>query len=153
SVEHLTGLSQFVDEVANLSPNTRQAYVGKSAFAHKGGLHVDSVLKHKSTYEHVPPESVGNTRRMLVSELAGGSTIVNKAIKHEVDLAKGSPETRRILKRVTELEQEGYSFEGAEASFELLLMREVGTARKLFDLEGFRVIVEQRGAGEPVTEA
>jgi 2-isopropylmalate synthase len=153
SLEHLTGLSQFVDEVANLTPNNRQPYVGKSAFAHKGGLHIDAVLKHKSTYEHVAPESVGNTRRMLVSELSGGSTIVNKASAHAMDLAKNSPETKRLLKRVTELEHEGYSFEGAEASFELLLMQETGAYRKLFDLEGFRVIVERRGDGEPITEA
>ncbi len=154
SLEHLTGLSQFVDEVANLSPNTRQPYVGRSAFAHKAGVHVDSVLKHRSTYEHVAPECVGNTRRMLVSELSGGSTIVSKAAKHALDLSKKSPETRRVLKRVAEMEQEGYSFEGAEASFELLLMQEVGTYRKLFDLQGFRVIVERRGPGaEPITEA
>ncbi len=153
SIQHLTGLSQFVDEVANLSPNTRQPYVGRSAFAHKAGVHVDSVLKHRSTYEHVDPESVGNSRRMLVSELSGGSTIVNKALKHELDLTKSSPETRAILKHVAELERDGYSFEGAEASFELLLMQHVGTYRKLFDLEGFRVIVERRGDGEPLTEA
>jgi len=153
SLEHLTGLSQFVDEVANLAPNTRQPYVGKSAFAHKAGIHVDSVLKHRSTYEHVAPETVGNSRRMLVSELSGGSTVVNKALKHSLDLTKKSPETRRVLGRVAEMEQEGYSFEGAEASFELLLMQEIGTYRKLFDLEGFRVIVERRGDEESVTEA
>jgi len=153
SVSHLTGLSQFVDEVANLSPNTRQAYVGKSAFAHKAGVHVDSIMKHSRTYEHVSPECVGNSRRMLVSELSGGSTIVSKAQKHELDLNKKSPQTRALLKRVAEMEHEGYSFEGAEASFELLLMQAAGTYRKLFDVEGFRVIVEQRGAGEPITEA
>ena len=153
SLAHLTGLSQYVDEVANLAPNTRQPYVGRSAFAHKAGIHVDSILKHRSTYEHVDPESVGNSRRMLVSELSGGSTIVSKATKHELDLTKKSPETRAILKHVAELEQEGYSFEGAEASFELLLMQHVGTYRKLFDIEGFRVIVERRGQEEPLTEA
>lgn len=153
SMEHLTGLSQFVDEVANLSPNTRQAYVGRSAFAHKAGVHVDSVMKHRSTYEHVDPESVGNSRRMLVSELSGGSTIVGKAAKHDLDLTKKSPQTRALLKRVAELEHQGYSFEGAEASFELLMMQSAGAYRKLFDIHGFRVIVEQRGAGEPLTEA
>jgi 2-isopropylmalate synthase len=153
SLEHLTGLSQYVDEVANLAPNTRQPYVGRSAFAHKAGVHVDSVLKHRSTYEHVAPECVGNTRRMLVSELSGGSTIVNKAAKHELDLAKNSPQTRALLKKVAEREHQGYSYESAEASFELLLMQTMGTYRKMFDLEGFRVIVEQRGSGEPITEA
>ena len=153
SLQHLTGLSQYVDEVANLTPNSRAPYVGRSAFAHKGGVHIDAVMKHKSTYEHVEPESVGNSSRMLVSELSGGSTIVNKALKHELDLTKSSPETRAVLKRVTELEKEGYSFEGAEASFELLLMETVGTYRHLFDVEGFRIIVERRGEGEPLTEA
>ncbi len=153
SLEHLTGLSQFVDEVANLAPNTRESYVGRSAFAHKAGVHVDSIMKHSGTYEHVSPECVGNSRRMLVSELSGGSTIVSKAQKHEFELNKKSPQTRALLKRVAEMEHEGYSFEGAEASFELLLMQAVGTYRKLFDVEGFRVIVEQRGTGDPITEA
>jgi 2-isopropylmalate synthase len=153
SLEHLTGLSQYVDEVANLSPNNRQPYTGRSAFAHKAGVHVDAVLKHRSTYEHVAPESVGNTRRMLVSELSGGSTIVSKAALHDLDLTKKSPETRALLKRVAEMERDGYSFEGAEASFELLMMQAVGTYRKLFDIAGFRVIVEKRGPGEPMTEA
>jgi 2-isopropylmalate synthase len=153
SVQHLTGLSQYVDEVANVSPNSRQAYVGRSAFAHKAGVHVDAVMKHRSTYEHVDPEQVGNTRRMLVSELSGGATIVNKAAKHALDLSKSSPETRTLLKRVAEMEKDGYSFEGAEASFELLMMQTAGTWRKLFDIEGFRVIVEQRGSAAPITEA
>ena len=153
SLTHLTGLSQFVDEVANLTPNSRQAYVGRSAFAHKAGVHVDSIMKHSRTYEHVSPECVGNTRRMLVSELSGGSTIVSKARKYDLDLNKKSPQTRALLKRVAELEHEGYSFEGAEASFELLLMQTAGSYRKLFDVDGFRVIVEKRGDGEPITEA
>ena len=153
SLSHLTSLSQYIDETANLAPNTRAPFVGRSAFAHKAGVHVDAVLKHRSTYEHVDPESVGNTRRMLVSELSGGSTIVNKAAKHELDLTKSSPETRMLLKKVADLERHGYSFEGAEASFELLLMETMGTYRKLFDLDGFRVIVEQRSDKTPVTEA
>src|SRR5207247_9113537 len=95
----------------------------------------------------------GKTRRKLVSELSGGSTIVSKATKHALDLTKSSPETRRVLRKVAEMERDGYSFEGAEASFELLLMQEVGAPRKLFDLEGFRVIVEKRGQDEPITEA
>ncbi len=153
SVSHLTGLSQFIDEVANLSPNTRTAFVGRSAFAHKAGVHVDSIMKHKSTYEHIDPEAVGNTRRMLVSELSGGSTIVSKASKHLIDLNKKSPQTRTLLKKIAEMEHNGYSFESAEASFELLMMKAVGSFKQMFDLTGFRVIVEQRGSGEPITEA
>ncbi len=153
SILHLTSVSQFVDETANLAPNTRQAYVGRSAFAHKGGVHVDAVLKHRSTYEHVDPESVGNSRRMLVSELAGGSTIVNKAAMKALDLTKSSPETRSLLKRVAQLESEGYSFEGAEASFDLLMAETLGLQKHWFDALGFRVIVEKRGAEGTITEA
>lgn len=153
SMSHVTGLSQYVDEMANLTPNTRAPFVGRSAFAHKAGVHVDAVLKNRATYEHIDPEDVGNTRRMLVSELSGGSTIVSKAANHDMDLTKGSPQTRALLKQVSDLERNGYSFEGAEASFELLLMKTMGTYRKLFDIEGFRMIVEQSGDGEPLTEA
>ncbi len=153
SLVHLTGLSQFVDEIANVTPHNRSPFVGRSAFAHKAGVHIDAVIKHRSTYEHVDPEWVGNTRRLLVSELSGSSTIVSKAAQHEVDLTKKSPETRAILRRVAEMERDGYSFEGAEASFEIILMQAVGTYRKLFDIVGFRVIVEKRGTAEAVTEA
>ena len=153
SLEHLTGLSQSVDEIANVPYNDRQAYVGRSAFAHKAGVHVDSILKHRATYEHINPEVVGNSRRMLVSELSGGSTVVSKAASHAVNLDKKSPETRALLRRIAELERDGYSFEGAEASFELLLMESVGTYRKIFDLDWFRVIVEKHGADGTTTEA
>lgn len=153
SLTHLTGISQYVDERANLAPRSRQPFVGRSAFAHKAGVHVDAVLKHRATYEHIDPEAVGNSRRMLVSELSGGGTIVSKAAKHELDLTKKSPETRQLLKTVAAMERDGYSFEGAEASFELLMMRAAGVEQRLFDLRGFRIIVEKRGAGEPITEA
>lgn len=153
SLEHLTGLSQYVDEVANLAPDTRRPYVGKSAFAHKGGVHADAVLKGAS-YEHIDPEAVGNSRRLLVSELAGGSSISGKAAEYGIDLHRKSPETRRLLHAVTEREHEGYSYEGAEGSFELLMMRSLGRARTLFELRAFRCIVERRGgAEEPITEA
>lgn len=153
SLAHLTGLSQYVDEVANLVPDTRRAYVGRSAFAHKGGVHADAVLKGAS-YEHVDPEDVGNSRRILVSELAGGSSISGKAAEYGVDLHRKSPETRKLLQAVTEREHAGYSYEGAEGSFELLMMRTLGHARTLFELKGFRCIVERRGENEePITEA
>jgi len=153
SLEHLTGLSQYVDEIANLTPDTRRAYVGRSAFAHKGGLHADAVLKGAS-YEHIEPEHVGNSRRLLVSELAGGSSIAGKAAEYGFDLNRKSPEARKLLQAVTEREHQGYSYEGAEASFELLMMEAVGLARKRFTLKGFRCIVERRGNDpEPITEA
>ena len=153
SLEHLAGLSQYVDEIANLAPDTRRPYVGRSAFAHKGGVHADAVLKGAS-YEHIDPEAVGNSRRLLVSELAGGSSMAGKAAEYGVDLHRKSPEARKLLEVVTEREHQGYSYEGAEGSFELLMMRALGDARELFELKGFRCIVERRGEHEePVTEA
>ncbi len=153
SLEHLTGLSQYVDEVANLIPDTRRSYVGRSAFAHKGGVHADAVLKGAS-YEHIDPELTGNSRRLLVSELAGGSSMSGKAAEYGLDIHRKSPEARKLLQAVTEREHAGYSYEGAEGSFELLMMRSLGRARTLFELKGFRCIVERRGENdEPITEA
>jgi len=111
------------------------------------------VSKHRATYEHVDPRLVGNSRRILVSELSGGATIASKAMLRAMDLSKKSQETRQILQRVAQLEKEGYSFEGAEASFELLLMETTGTLRLPFQVDSFRVIVEKRGNDEPTTEA
>lgn len=154
SLRELTSLSNYVDEIANVVPNDRQPFVGRSAFAHKAGVHVDAMMKQPRTYEHMVPEDVGNVRRVLISELAGASSIVHKAQRYGVDLTKKSPETREVLERIAKLENQGYSFEGAEASFELLLQKSVGSYRKLFDLKSFRVIVEQRGTDpEPITEA
>ncbi len=153
SLQHLTGLSQFVDEIANLTPDTRRPYVGSSAFAHKGGVHADAVLKGAS-YEHINPEQVGNTRRLLVSELAGGSSIAGKAAEYGVDLNQRSPEAKALLKSVAEREHDGYSYEGAEGSFELLLLRAIGHYTDPFILHGYRCIVEKRGDDlEPITEA
>jgi len=137
------GLSHFVSETANLAPREYQPYVGSSAFAHKGGIHVDAVMKHPDTYEHVVPQTVGNTRRILVSELSGASNVCYKARDVGIELRKGSPETARILQEVKKLEDEGYEFEGAEASFELLLRKKLMERPKLFDLEKLEVIIEK----------
>lgn len=153
ALAHLTSVSQFVDEVANVPHNERQPYVGRSAFAHKAGVHVDAVMKHRSTYEHVDPSAVGNTRRILVSELSGSATIASKAVLTSLDLTKKSPETKALLRRIAEMEKDGYAFEGAEASFELLLLDAKGRLEPLFEIKGFRVIVEKRGGEEPTTEA
>lgn len=153
SLSHLTALSQYVDEIANLTPDTRRPYVGRSAFAHKGGVHADAVLKGAS-YEHIEPERVGNTRRLLVSELAGGSSIAGKASEYGFDVNRKSPEARALLEAITEREHAGYSYEGAEGSFELLMKQALGTYCRLFELKGFRCIVEKRGDDEePITEA
>ncbi len=154
---HLTELSElsnYIDEIANVPPRTSAAYVGRSAFAHKAGLHVDAMRKNPETYIHLDPALVGNENRILVSEHAGSSTILEKVQKGGLDLCKDSPETKEILKQVTALEHEGYSFEGAEASFDLLVKKATGGYRRLFDLIGYRVIVEKRGGdSEAITEA
>ncbi len=154
SLAELTQMSRFVDETANIIPNDSMPFVGRSAFTHKAGVHVDAIMKHPHTYEHVTPESVGNDRRVLISELAGAGSVIEKAKKFDVDLTKGSPEIRSVLDHVMQLEHGGYSFEGAEASFELLLKKSLGMYQKVFELKGFRLIIEKRGPEEEViTEA
>lgn len=154
SMAEMVEVSRFVDELANIVPNDRMPFVGRCAFAHKAGIHVDAMMKNPHTYEHISPESVGNYRRVLISELAGTSSVVQKAKKYDVDLSKGSPEVKAVLDHVMNLEHDGYSFEGAEASFELILKKSLGAYHKLFDLRGFRLIIEKRGPDEePITEA
>ena len=154
NLRELRDVSRFVSELANRKPWQAQPYVGDSAFAHKGGIHVSAVVKHPETYEHMNPELVGNHRRVLVSELAGKSNILWKAKEYGIDLDKDTPDARRILQTLKELEDQGYQFEGAEASFELLMERALGNHRPYFDLEGYRVTVEERREGEePLAEA
>ena len=154
NLRELRDVSRFVSELANRKPWSAQPYVGDSAFAHKGGIHVSAVLKHPETYEHTDPDLVGNHRRVLISELAGQSNILWKAREYGIDLDKNTPDARRILEMLKRLEDEGFQFEGAEASFELLMERALGNHRSYFELQGFRVIVEEQGSGtEPVAEA
>ncbi|MCF6155042.1 MAG: citramalate synthase [Candidatus Brocadia sp.] len=147
----LTEVSRYIYETANLLLRSNQPFVGVSAFAHKGGLHVNAIQKDKGTYEHIPPESVGNERKILISELSGSSTILAKVEKF--NLTHDNKLMRTILEEVQNLENEGYQFESAEASFELLVRKKIGRYKTFFDLEGFRVIVEKRESGLPVTEA
>ena len=150
----LSDLANSVDEIANLPPDTSAPYVGRSAFAHKAGLHVDAMRKNPETYIHLDPALVGNENRILVSEHSGSSTILEKLQKSGLELQKGSPEIKEILKQVTALEHQGYSFEGAEASFDLLVKKATGGYRRLFELVGYRVIVEKRADDrEAITEA
>jgi 2-isopropylmalate synthase len=153
-LRELRDLSRFVSELANRTPWSAQPYVGDSAFAHKGGMHVSAVQKHPQTYEHIDPQAVGNHRRVLVSELAGKSNILWKAREYGIDLDRDTPDSRRILDRLKTLEDEGFQFEGAEASFELLMERALGRHKPYFELDAYRVIVEEQTAGEePVAEA
>jgi 2-isopropylmalate synthase len=142
----LCEVSRYVSEMANLHHHERAPFVGRSAFAHKGGIHVSAVLKHPRTYEHIEPEAVGNERRVLVSDLSGQSNVVAKARRWGLPLDKDRPETRAILGRVKDLEYDGYQFEGAEASFEILVKEHLRQLEPYFHLEGFRVIVEKNGA-------
>ena len=121
SLAELREASRFVWELANRIPWQHQPYVGDSAFAHKGGMHVSAVTKHPETYEHVNPEKIGNHRRVLVSELAGQSNILWKASQSGVDLSKNTPEVRQLLQTLKEMENKGFEFEGADASFQLLM--------------------------------
>jgi 2-isopropylmalate synthase len=154
NLRELRDASRFVAELANRTPWSSQPYVGDSAFAHKGGMHVSAVQKHPETYEHIDPEAVGNHRRVLISELAGKSNVLWKAREYGIDLERETPDSRRILDQLKALEDAGFQFEGAEASFELLMERALGRHKPYFELEAYRVIVEeQHHDQEPVAEA
>ncbi|MBV9671601.1 MAG: citramalate synthase [Verrucomicrobia bacterium] len=130
----LREISLFVDELANCQHNIRAPFVGSTAFAHKGGLHANAVQKNSRTYEHIPPESVGNYQRIMVSELSGQSTVVLKAAGLGFKLEKGSPEVSAILEEVKRLEHLGYEFEAADASFDLLIRRVLGISKPFWEL-------------------
>ncbi|MFP4058339.1 MAG: citramalate synthase [Candidatus Brocadiia bacterium] len=152
AVPRITHVSRYVYQSANLNVPHSQPYVGANAFAHKGGLHVDGMTKNPLTYEHIEPQQVGNERRFLISELSGTAAVLAKARKLDASLDRETG--RQILRTVQRLENEGYEFEAAEASFELIVRKVLGTHHRFFDLTGFRVIVEKRGGDrEPISEA
>ena len=141
---HLTATSRLLDEILNRAPSRHAAYVGPSAFAHKGGLHSSAVQKDPRTYEHVPPETVGNTRKILVSDQAGRSNLLARLAQVGIDLDAKDARLARLLEDVKQREFLGYAYDGAEASFELLARRALGQVPDYFDVESFRVIVERR---------
>jgi 2-isopropylmalate synthase len=151
SLERLTELSRYVYELANMGYRSNQAFVGQSAFAHKGGMHVHAINRITASYEHIDPERVGNERRVLVSELSGRSNIVALATKHKI--ANDEKLMSEILARVVTLENQGYQFEAAEASFDLLVRRASGTYRPHFERLGYHVNVETDAEGHVTTEA
>ena len=134
---HLKEVSSFVTEIANLMPNKHQPYVGDSAFAHKGGVHIHAVLKNPATYEHVVPSLVGNRQRMLVSDHAGRSGLLEKVEAYGIKLDKDDSKVHELMATLKERENEGYQFEGAEGSFELLMRKAMGTHKPSFQLLGF----------------
>ncbi len=153
-LKSLSDISRFIFELANLSPNKHQAYVGKAAFAHKGGVHVSAIQRHPETYEHIRPELVGNATRVLISDLSGKSNIMAKAEEFKINLDSKDPVTQEILEDIKEMENRGFQFEGAEASFELMMKKALGTHKKFFQVMGFRVIDEKRADDDkPTSEA
>ncbi|OEU81556.1 MAG: citramalate synthase [Desulfobacterales bacterium C00003060] len=143
NLNHLTELSRYVSEVANMTPFNGRPFVGASAFAHKGGIHVNAVMKNPKAYEHLEPQAVGNERRVLISDLCGKSSVDYKAEELGIELGGGGSDSKKIAKEIKRLEHEGYQFEAAEGSLELLLKRLTGQFRPLFELESFRVAVEK----------
>jgi 2-isopropylmalate synthase len=143
AMEQLTTVARSISEIANMPHNEKAPYVGNDAFAHKGGMHVDAVVKNPISYEHINPELVGNSRRVLMSEVAGRSTLLARINAVDASLGKDSPETRRIVDRLKELEHEGYQFEAAESSFELVVRKMLGRYTPFFELREFKVIVDE----------
>lgn len=139
-MKRLTSTARYVAEISNIRLNNNLPYVGKSAFAHKGGMHIDGMLKDTRSFEHIQPEEVGNERRFLMSEVSGRSTVLNKIQKISPELQKNSKETQRLIELLKELEYEGYQFEAAESSFELRVRKYLGKYKPLFHLESFTII-------------
>ncbi len=151
SLVRLTEASRYVYEIANMSFRASQPFVGASAFAHKGGMHTHAVAKNPVSYEHINPEAVGNERRILVSELSGQSTILAKTTKYDINNDKAL--MAKILNQVQDLENAGYEFEAAEASFDILVKKAIGQYRPWFGRLNYRVSIEQDQLGQPITEA
>jgi 2-isopropylmalate synthase len=149
----LTEVSHFVAETANVSPYPHQPYVGASAFAHKGGVHVAATERLAGAYEHIDPAHVGNLARVIVSELAGRASLTMKAKELGIDLEGDPAKVSRVLDAIKDLEHKGYSFEAADASLEIMLKKETGGYAPFFDLESFRCIMEKREDGRVMTEA
>ncbi len=146
-LKELTEASRYIAEISNVKQQENQPFVGNSAFTHKAGIHINAIMKNPVTYEHVDPHLVGNKRRLLVSELSGKSSILLKAeaLELDLDLTKEAPKTKKILNLLQKLEHEGYHFEAAEGSLELLLKRAFKKYKRFFELEGFKVVTEHKG--------
>ncbi len=152
-MKQLTSVSKYFHEIANQTPQSNQPFVGKSAFAHKGGMHVSAVLKHPETYEHLNPVELGNQRRVLVSELSGQSNVLFKAKEWNIDLNKNNPATKHIIEEIKEKEHQGYQYEAAEASFELLVKKGLGQWDEFFKVNHFKLFIENNGGEHFKTEA
>ncbi|PIP19061.1 MAG: citramalate synthase [Candidatus Omnitrophica bacterium CG08_land_8_20_14_0_20_41_16] len=153
NLKKITHLSHYVSEISNMKQRSDQPYVGASSFAHKGGMHINAIMKNCKTYEHIEPALVGNNRRILVSELGGKTSVLIRAKDLALGLDKDDPKTKKIMQLVQKLEHQGYHFEAAEASFEILMKRALKKYKKFFELEGFRVIIEKGVSNKITSEA
>ena len=136
-----------------MPPFNQRPFVGKSAFAHKGGIHVSAIMKNSSAYEHIDPETVGNRRRVLVSDLSGKSNITYKAREMGIALGGNGYDSRKIVDEIKRLEDMGYQFDAAEGSLELLMKKVTGQFKEPFSLESFRVIIEKNGSDPSTAQA
>ncbi len=152
-IKNLTEVSRYIDEIANVVQRANQPFVGKSAFSHKGGIHVSAILKNAKTYEHMEPETVGNQRRVVVSELAGQSNLLFKAQELGIHVDKQHPQTKTLIAEIKEMEHQGYQFEAAEASFELLLRRAFSDIEDVISLDSFKMLIEKRGEQKVASDA
>lgn len=153
NLKDLTSVSRFVSEIANRPPEKRTPFVGVNAFSHKAGLHVDAVLKQPGTFEHVSPEAVGNERRFLVSELSGGSTVERKLKSVGVDMEKEGGSHKEVLENIKKLEEDGYQFENADASFALLAKRVQGELPEFFEVLEYEILTTRVDGEEPTAKA
>jgi 2-isopropylmalate synthase len=149
SLKQLSNTARYVSEIANVHMPVNQPYVGSASFAHKGGIHVSAILRDSRTYEHISPELVGNKQRILVSELAGQSNILSKAQEMGIEFDPTNEQSRKVIDKIKDLEHQGYQFEAADASLELLLREANGQISELFTFESFKMLVEKT-AGKPV---
>ncbi|WP_139905248.1 citramalate synthase [Clostridium thermarum] len=144
NLSELTTLSRYISEVANMAHNSKAPYIGNSAFTHKGGMHIDAVLKNPLSFEHIKPELVGNSRRILMSEVSGKSTVVKKIQGVAPWITKDSPQAQGIIDHLKQLEYDGYQFEGADSSFELMVRKMLGLKEEFFEVKDFRVHCEDK---------
>jgi len=152
-LKQLTELSRYVSEVANIPPLNQRPFVGKSAFAHKGGVHVSAIMKNPVAYEHMDPDTVGNRRRVLVSDLSGKSNIAYKSSELGLKLGGNGFTSQKIVNEIKRLENLGYQFDAAEGSLELLIKRVTGQFKDPFNLESFRVTIEKNRSGASTSQA
>ena len=153
NIGHLVSVSRQISEIANKKANDFAPYVGRSAFTHKAGVHASGVMKNSSTYEHINPELVGNSRRILISDQAGTSSLKEKIARINLGIDLTNDDMRKVLERIKDLEWQGFTFEDADASFELMVREVLGIKPHFFELKGFRVISDTRGIGPLNTEA